>query len=118
MITVFLDNQHVKAQIGWLEDERKGRVDLWISIHATLKTKRVHDDLARTLDYGSLVGIVFTESAKERKLLETLAEDIIAEVDDAYPNILDSIEVVIKKKKIPVPGFSADAAGIKIFRKF
>jgi dihydroneopterin aldolase len=118
MITVFLENQHVKAQVGWFDEERKGRVDLWISVTAQLKPKKVHEDLARTLDYTSLVRIVIIESAKERKLLETLAEDIIEAIDADHPGILLNMEVVIRKKKLPVNGFNADSAGIRFSKQF
>ena len=118
MITISLENQHVKAQVGWHPAERKGRVDLWVSIFATLRPKAVHDDLGRTLDYVSLVQIVIIESSKERKLLETLGEDIITAIDNEHHAILASVDVIIRKKKIPINGYNADCVGIRIQRQF
>jgi dihydroneopterin aldolase len=118
MITVFIENQHVKAQVGWFEEERKTRVDLWISIYARLRPVKVHEDLDRTLDYTNLVSIVITESSRNRKLLETLGEDIITAVQLAQPALVEEVEVIIRKRKLPVHGFNADCAGVKVFRRF
>ncbi|MCC7298282.1 MAG: dihydroneopterin aldolase [Bacteroidia bacterium] len=112
MISVFLENQHVKAPVGWYAEERTARVDLYITVRAALKPQQIHDELSRTLDYASLVKIVITESAKERKLLETLAEGIAQTLQLEYPGIMSNIEIVIRKKNLPVHGFNADAAGI------
>lgn len=118
MFSVFLENQHVKAQAGWFAKERAQRVDLWISVYADIKSSNPRDELSHTLDYSDLVGIVITESARERKLLETLATDIIEAIHSDYHAILRSVEVVIRKKKVQVTGFEADAVGIRCKKTF
>lgn len=118
MFRVFIENQHVKAPIGWFEEERNSRVDLWISVFTDIKTTHIYDELNLTLDYTTLVKIVITESSKEKKLLETLASDIAQAIYDAFPAIILQTEVVIRKKKLPVAGFDADAAGIVLLMKY
>lgn len=118
MISVFLENQHVKAQVGWYPQERAGRVDLWVSVYTEILENNVRDELAKTVDYAELVGIVITESAKERKLLETLAFDIVKAIEVAYPAILHSVDVVIKKKQIAVTGYDADGVGVRYKKEF
>lgn len=118
MYSIFLENQHVKAQVGWYQKERAHRVDLWVSINAQLIPENVREELTQTLDYAALVGIVITESSKERKLLETLALDIAHAVEQINPAILKSVEVVIRKKHVAVNGYNADGAGVKLFKQF
>jgi dihydroneopterin aldolase len=118
MFSVFLENQHVKAQVGWYQKERSQRVDLWISIYAGIKPENVREQLSHTLDYATLVGIVITESSKERKLLETLAADIVSAIEFANPGILQNIEVVIRKKHVDVTGYQADGAGVRYKKEF
>lgn len=116
MFSVFLENQHVKAQVGWYPKERHQRVDLWVSVLVELRTGNFKEELSRTVDYAVLVGIVITESSKERKLLETLASDIVDAIETEYRPLIHSAEVTIRKNKIQVTGYDADGVGIRYRR--
>lgn len=113
MFTIILQNQHVKSPVGWHQEERTKRVDLYISVRAQLKAVQLYDDLHKTLDYSDLIKVVITEASKERRLLETLAVDIAEAIQRDYVQTLKNLFIEIRKTQIPVPGFQGDFAGIQ-----
>ncbi len=73
------------------------------------------DDLARTVDYGSVFEVVraVTEMTSHR-LLESLAEAIAAAVLDGFPGV-DDVVVRVRKMRPPIDGRLA-WAGVEIRR--
>lgn len=67
------------------------------------------DDLASTVNYEVLYGIVKEEMGIVRKLLETVAERILTRVKVAYPFVI-AIEVRICKINPPFGGDRASAS--------
>lgn len=122
-MTVFLENQHVKTHVGWEKAERDAGVDLWISVFAwfdLLVAPKVGEDegevpenLAHTIDYTTILRIILEESTEELRLLETLADNIGRSMLRVGHENINRVVVEIRKKKLDVQGYDADAAGVK-----
>ena len=101
---------------GVLPEERTRpqpfEVDL--DVHLDLRPAGASDDLADTVDYGALAGVVERVVATERYgLLERLAERI-AEVVRADERV-QSVTVAVRKLEPPVPVDLA-SSGVRITR--
>lgn len=113
-IVVFLDSQKVTAPVGWSETERRAGVELEISVHCWLLPELAEDNLEETLDYATLVEVVNRCAAEECRLLETLANKILNEVQDAGSWRLKAVDVEIRKPNPPIAGFNARCTGISV----
>jgi dihydroneopterin aldolase len=89
----------VRAHIGVPDDERKRPQKLLITLEIAVENLRraaKNDDIAATVDYFAVTERVKALAAtKPRKLLETLAEDIAAELLASFP--IPAITIEIKK---------------------
>jgi len=93
----------VHAHIGVTEEERRNAQRLLITLEMTVASfahAAKTDDLARTVNYYDVAQRLALITAKRpRKLLETLAEDIAAEVLKNYP--MQKLALEIKKFILP-----------------
>jgi dihydroneopterin aldolase len=117
-LTVFLDKQEVLAHVGWYDEEREKGVELVISIFAEMKYPVNKEQLEHTVDYVDLLKAVVNQSKIHRKLLETLASDIVEELESKYLDVLSDLEVVIYKKHITVKDYNAQNVGIKTKKSY
>jgi dihydroneopterin aldolase len=89
----------VAAHIGVPEEERRTAQRLLITLEMTVATiahAAKTDDIGRTVNYYEVVQRVQALAAKRpRKLLETLAEEIAAEILKTYP--VQKLGLEIKK---------------------
>jgi FolB domain-containing protein len=89
----------VAAHIGVPEEERRVAQRLLITLEMTVATiahAAKTDDISRTVNYYEVVQRVQALAAKRpRKLLETLAEEISAEILKTYP--VQKLGLEIKK---------------------
>jgi dihydroneopterin aldolase len=104
----------VFANIGVPEEERGEPQRLLISVDMTV-TSITHaadtDDLSRTINYQDVAQRMTSLATKRpRKLIETLAEEIAAEVLKTYP--IQKIAIEIKKFILP----NAQCVAVKIER--
>jgi dihydroneopterin aldolase len=104
----------VRARIGVPEEERREPQRLLISLELTVATiahAAKTDDLARTINYFDVARQVKALAAKRpRKLLETLAEEIAADIHKAFP--VQKVALEIKKFILP----DAQFVSVKIER--
>ena len=89
------------TQIGVPEDERNNKQKLLITIKLELDTKAAgaNDDLTETIDYEEVVNAVLELQSKERKIIETLADDIAKMILSQFNPA--SVEITIKKFILP-----------------
>ena len=87
-----------------------------IELRLNLRPAGIHDDLARTVDYGRVFAVArrIVESTSYR-LLEALAEAIGNEILADFP-LVDEVGVRVRKPKVRLPG-PLDYAGVEIRRR-
>jgi dihydroneopterin aldolase len=125
---VVIEKLVVRANVGVTEAERAAaqrlRVDL--ELVADLKSAGEADDLARTIDYGSVVEVVREVAAvTSPKLLETLAEKIAAAIFERFgpapgrkpgePGVVCALRLRVVKLDPPLD-VAVDAVGVEIER--
>lgn len=118
LTTIFIDQLQVHAPIGWFEEERISKVMLTVSVRVKFNSTHLGDELNDTIDYGSISAIVFEESQKETKLLETLAHAIIQRLESKATNDLVYIWVCVRKSQIQAKGIQALAHGVELEQSY
>lgn len=116
-ITLTLLDLRFFAHHGWYEQEAlQGQtflVNLWVSYpESDLKITA----LDQSIDYTTIFGILRDQMKKPRKLLEDLAQSILAEIHEHYPQTTE-IRIHIEKNAPPVEGLDG-RLGIQLERKF
>ena len=104
------------AHVGVSDQERAGlqpiEVDLEMSFD--LREAGTTDDLAATVDYGWVFGLIRDLiDGSESRLIETIAERVAAEVFAKTP--VTSVVVRVRKLRVPVEG-RLDYAAVEIRR--
>ena len=74
-----------------------------VTLEADLSKAAISDNLAQTVDYVVVNKIVTEEMAIRSKLLEHVAQRIIAKLTSSHPEIM-SIEVSVAKLNPPIDG--------------
>ena len=101
----------VRGHHGVFEHERRDGQDFVVDITVwiDLATAAESDDLADTLDYGTLAkGAADIVAGRPRKLIETVAGEIADEV--MVDERVHAVEVVVHKPSAPIPLAFADVA--------
>ena len=114
LTTIFIDKLKVHAPIGWFEQERSNKVDLVVSVKVKFEFFAINDHLTNTLDYGTLSQLVIQASQIEMKLLESLAQNILIEIENRAPNGLVSIWVRISNNQIQAQCILAESHGVEV----
>lgn len=101
----------VRGHHGVFDHEKRDGQDFYVDVLVTMDLKRAaaSDDLADTLDYGSLAErAAAIVGGPPRDLVETVAADI---ADDVMTDSrVDEVEVVLHKPSAPIPLMFADVA--------
>lgn len=100
------------------EEERLGqRFVMDLVLDCDLRASSFSDDLADTVDYGEVVGLVTrTFSARRFKLLEAAARALSDAIMRDYPAVT-GVGITLRKPSPPIPG-RMRAVGIKLdFRR-
>ncbi len=100
--TITIEDIQVRCRIGVPDEERANPQDLLITLSLETEPAKAgqSDDIAQTIDYHAVyVQTRKLAEARERKLIETLAE----EVADMVLNIFsaEAVTVIIKKFILP-----------------
>jgi dihydroneopterin aldolase len=118
LTTIFIDQLQVHAPIGWFEEERTSKVTLAISVKVKYNSMHLGDELNNTIDYGTISAIVLQVSKVETKLLETLAQRIIQQIEAINSNDLVHVWVCIRKNQIQAKGVHALAHGVEVEQSY
>ena len=103
---ITISDMEVQCRIGVPDDERQTPQRLLVSLELEndFTKASLQDDLRATIDYHAVYSLVHEICGKgERKLIETLAEDIASAVLGEFPAL--SIKVEIKKFILPNTGW-------------
>ena len=115
---IFINDLRVKARVGVSDEERSVPQDVLITVEIAvdLSTPGRTDDLTDTVDYGELVeSIAELVETTETRLLESLAERIIAQI--ATNRAVAGVSVQIVKDDPPVAR-DLRSAGVRLERTF
>jgi 7,8-dihydroneopterin aldolase/epimerase/oxygenase len=114
---IVLQNIRVEGRHGVADAERANAqpFEVDIELHRDLRPAGMTDDLARTVDYAAVDGIVRAIVGTEsHHLLETIAERISASILAVF----DVDEVVVRVRKPAVAlGGPVDFSGVEIHRR-
>ena len=103
MIKIALHETRFFAYHGFYPEEHILGNHFLVDAEVEFQSKNVDEEIANTVNYEKLHSIVAEEMKQPRKLLETLAQDMVAKIRSAYP-YLEIIKVAIKKLNPPLPG--------------
>ena len=100
--TITIEDIQVRCRIGVPDEERANPQELLITL--SLETETVNagqsDDIAQTIDYHAVyVRARELAEARERKLIETLAEEVAGMVLNEFR--AEAVTVIIKKFILP-----------------
>lgn len=115
---VFISDLRVKARVGVGDEERSVPQDVVITVDVAvdLSTPARTDDVTDTVDYGALIeSIAELVETTEARLLESLAERIIAQI--ATNRAVTGVSVQIEKGDPPVAR-DLRSAGVRLERTF
>ena len=102
---ILVERIAVFAYHGLLAEEARIGQRFYISLDCALDLGPAgrSDDVAQTVSYADLTGIVVRIATERRfALIEALAEAIAAEILDGFP-LLDTVTVRVDKPSAPVP---------------
>jgi dihydroneopterin aldolase len=108
----------LRTRVGVTEEERASPqgVVVDVIVSTNLAPPGVSDDLTDTIDYASLIStIAEAVEKKEARLLETLAQRIVVEVEKIKEATGCTVEV--SKEMVPVPE-KVDQVSVRIERQF
>ncbi len=111
---IFIDNMRFHACHGVLPQEKVTGGDFLVSVSALypLAGAVESDDVAATLNYAEVYGIVKREMAQPSALLEHVAGRIGASLLHELPGIEDLTVKVVKNN--PPMGADCDGAGVEL----
>lgn len=106
---VSLENVMIYAYHGVFEHERKDGNEFELNLCVKYYAEDTDDDIEKTVSYADLWEIAKSEIAEPRKLLETVANEIVKKVSERYPQI-HFIECRLTKINPPIRGFEGSAS--------
>ena len=111
MTTVFVEGLELYGYHGFSDEEQtlghRYRVDVTANLHDGFG---LSDDLAQTVDYGAICGLVAREFVEPCRLVEALAHRIGKALLSEF-ELVQSVEVCISKLMPPAP-FVVAACGV------
>jgi len=102
---VSLEGMEFHAFHGFYDYEREQGNDFVIDVHVTtdFDAAAQSDELSGTVNYETIYAIVKEEMQESTKLLERLAQRMIARMFEAFA-LAECIEISIAKKNPPIEG--------------
>jgi 7,8-dihydroneopterin aldolase/epimerase/oxygenase len=102
---ISLEGLKFHAFHGVHPQERLVGCNFIVDIHVSMQPPAdgFKDDLSRTIDYEQVYKLVAEEMREPKHLIETLAENIIAQVLHTQP-LVETVQVIISKMNPPVGG--------------
>lgn len=89
---------------GFYPEEQLVGNEFFLDIHTEMELKaEVNEDIANTVNYERLYAIASQHMKVPRKLLETVAQQIINDIVTEF-SLVHLVEVSIRKMELPMPG--------------
>ena len=115
---IFLEGMRFYAYHGVNSEERALGQHFLVEVVLTVYVRRAgqSDDLADTVSYSAVYKLVRRiVEGEPRNLIETVAEEIAAEILTGFPPVA-RVTVTVRKPEVPMKGSLLDAAGVRITR--
>ena len=103
MIKVALHEIKFFAYHGFYPEEQILGNSFLIDAEVEFKNEGIEEDISKTVDYEKLYFMLAEEMKQPRKLLETLAQEMVRKIRLEFP-FLETIKVGIKKLNPPLLG--------------
>ena len=103
MIKVALHEIKFFAYHGFYPEEQILGNSFLIDAEVEFKNEGIEEDISKTVNYEKLYFMLAEEIKQPRKLLETLAQEMVKKIRLEFP-FLETIKVGIKKLNPPLPG--------------
>ncbi len=101
LIIVKVNQFRLKVPVGFYQEEREIRTEVLIDIQIRYKRENIQDDLNNVIDYQLIDEILLRQKHVEIQLLETLAENIIQQLEETFAKFdIQSLAVEITKPQI------------------
>lgn len=102
---ITLDELRFFAYHGYYPEEQVNGNEFYVAVSvsfplAEFRKEEDQDDLAKTIDYEALYGIVSAEMDTPRKLLETVCQHILKKTLAEF-SFVESVDITIRKTKLP-----------------
>lgn len=105
--TIAIEQARFFSPIGYYEEERLLGNEFFVDVHVAVKvSSESSDELEDTLNYEELYVAISKVMRKERKLLESAAQEILGDLQMKFAH-LEGVTVKITKTH---PPFGADTA--------
>lgn len=117
MISIELNKLRFFAYHGLYDEEKEKGNEFEVNLTVIYKpVKKKIRSIAETINYVTLYELVKSEMNNPRELLETLAQEITAKIQNQFPSIKE-IEISITKLNPPIPDFIG-SVGVRYKRQF
>ncbi len=98
LIIVKVNQLRVKIPVGFYPEERKIKTEIWIDLFIEYNREKIQDDLNNVIDYQLIDDILLNQTEKEVHLLETVAENIILEIQNKF-ELFDIQKITVQLTK-------------------
>jgi 7,8-dihydroneopterin aldolase/epimerase/oxygenase len=116
LFTIHLHNCRFFAHHGLFKEEAVVGAAFELNLSAGFEEEGLIVSMNETLNYVALYDIVKKHFDQPRKLLETLAQEIAAEIQQ-FDNRVKTIEIHIKKLNPPIANFTG-SVGVSFTKQF
>ncbi len=101
LIIVKVNQIRLKVPVGFYPEERNMKTEIWINVQIQYNRENIGDELSNVIDYQLIDEILLKQSEKEVHLLETVAENIITDLESSFNQFdIHKISVEITKPQI------------------
>ena len=117
MYTISLENLEFYAYHGYYQEENLIGTNFIVDIHVKIDDMQLNEgDLTHTVNYEIIFNIVKLRMNIKYKLLEQFVKDVHDDILSNF-NFTKSIEVSIRKKKVPIDGMIGESL-VKYYREY
>lgn len=101
LIIVKVNQFRLKVPVGFYPEERIIKTEVLIDVQIQYNREQIQDELVNVIDYQLIDEILLQHSKHEIKLLETLAENIISDLESTFKQFdIHKISIEITKPQI------------------
>jgi dihydroneopterin aldolase len=101
LIIVKVNQFRLKVPVGFYTEERIIKTEVLIDVQIQYNREHIQDNLANVIDYQLIDELLLQHSNHEIQLLETLAENIISNLETTFKQFdIQKISVQITKPQI------------------
>lgn len=112
---ISLEGLQFHAPIGFYDYEREEGNDFEVDVFVHTTFDGVSDDLTKTVNYENIYALVESIILQPRKLIETVASELLKAVLAQFPQVSE-VKISVYKLSPPITG-ECKRAGVHVSRK-